>query len=194
MQKELTRYLASNFRIIAGANPIVEPYHDEDEATTVHILRTPDAPDKGIDSYATVSLHTHPFLREDGSPLGFGVELVAIGEAGDERIPDILATAAFNIVQEGWIVAPDTIFPGIVSAYNDGGSMQHALFLEPLSGLWPKEVERFTHEGKEIAFLQMLPISDSEYAFADEHGVDALLDRLLEHEFAPHDLDREPVV
>lgn len=192
--KALAKHLVSTFSLIDAKTTTVNAYHDEGETTRTYMLCTPDAPDKGIDSYATLTLCEHTLEREDGSPLGFGVELIGIGEGGDDRVADILATCVFNILNDDWLIAPDMIFPGVVGMYNEEGTMQHALFVDPLSGLWPKEVFSFEYEGEKVVFLQMLPISESEYQYALTHSVDALVDKLLDSELAPHDLDREPVV
>ncbi|MBA4274992.1 MAG: hypothetical protein C0436_04995 [Alphaproteobacteria bacterium] len=190
----IAAHLSAAFRTAKSNAPRVSAYHDEQEDQRVDILICANAPEPNIDSYATLTLSDEPLARADGTLLGFGVELMGVGESGDERVADIIATCAFGIMNEGWIIAPDTVFPDVVGMYNEKGSMKHALFVDPLLGLWPNDIDLLEHVDGHVAFLQMLPISNSEYRYAQSKSVDALLDKLLDVELAPHDLNREPVV
>ena len=192
--KAVMKYLCAAFGASASDAVDVHAYRDDVTDHAIDVLRVSAVPEEGIDSVATLTLSDHPLKDYDGNLRTFGVEFIAIGESGDDRIANILTTCALNIIKDDWIIAPDAIFPGVVAMYNEGGNMEHALFVDPLLGLWPEDIVSVDHADGKVVFLQMIPISNSEYNYAIKHSVDALLDKILDTELSPHDLDRASVV
>ena len=183
--KTLARYL----REIIGGKPSVGRYWDKPERSSVDIFRADDRPDTGVVSYATLGLSdTSLELDVEGVPLR--VELVMAAAAEHEAAPHILATAAFNIINDGMAIEPGTIFCDVVGMYLDDSDMKHLLFLPPF--LWPLETQRLPR--KTVAWLLAVPISNAERAYADEKGTDALEDVFEKEQIDIYDLSRASVL
>jgi hypothetical protein len=76
----------------------------------------------------------------------------------------------------------------------EGTPWKNALFLLPL---WKTHREFAVEiEGEEVSFLWHIPISDAEWAYRKENGVDGLIDRMQEVElpWIFDEADREPMV
>jgi Suppressor of fused protein (SUFU) len=76
----------------------------------------------------------------------------------------------------------------------EGAPWKNALFLSPI--LRPHREVTFDVEGDEVSLLWHVPLSDAERAYHQEHGVDALLDRMQEVElpWVFDEADRPPLV
>ncbi len=171
----------------------VHAYHDEAESESVRILRCSNVPLEGADTFATLTLSTHTLKDEEGEERDFGVELVAVA-ADFKEMANVLSTASFNIIKDGWLIEPYMIFPDLMAMYLPNGTMQHIMFIDPLGGVWEKDLESW-HGGKmPVAFLQALPISESEYQYAVKHGQEELLDKIIAQEAEIYDVTRQAVV
>ena len=76
----------------------------------------------------------------------------------------------------------------------EGTPWKHAFFLEPIVGA--HRAFRFAVEGDEASLLWHIPISDEERAYKNEHGSNALLERMgaVKRPWVFDEGDRPPLV
>ncbi|MFD0894153.1 suppressor of fused domain protein [Luteolibacter ambystomatis] len=183
--------IAGHLAAVFGGKPEVVRFHDESGKHHVDVLRCPDAPERGVVSFATVGLSDHP--REvEGMDKPVCLELTGGCNADKaEAFASILSTAAFCSIKEGWPVYPGAVFGDLVSMYGVSRTMQHVMFTEPFP--WD-ELEPVKLTEKEVLWLMMIPVSESEAVYAEEHGFEALETLFEEKEVDVFDLERTPVV
>lgn len=153
------------------------------------VFRFDDYPVPGVSSYSTVGLSSHPLM--DGSREFPGrVEFCGAARSSVSKFANILATAAFDVM-DGEFVFPDRIFRDVVSMYVPDSEMKHLVFMTPY--LWGSNLRQFDADGRTVAWLQAVPISDGELEYARRHQVRGLLDLMEEREVDVTDFDRAPV-
>jgi len=146
-------------------------YADEEEINTIDILSCSDSPSAGLTSFGTLGLSDYSIGKEiDGVPLG--VEFVGTCRSEFNFFPNIIATCAFNIINSKYKCEPGTIFEKIVGMYIDS-PMKHILFTNPF--VWAKKLETlYLQPNKIVAWLLMVPISDTEYEYSILNSVEKL--------------------
>ncbi|MGC4017052.1 MAG: suppressor of fused domain protein [Luteolibacter sp.] len=183
--------IAGHLAAVFGGKPEITRYHDESEKHHVDILHCPSAPEQGIDSFATVGLSDHP-RKVEGMAKPVCVEITGgCVSKSAEVFASILSTAAFCSIKEGWPVYPGAVFADLVKMYGGSRTMEHVMFTEPFP--WD-DLEPVELPEKEVLWLMMIPVSESEAAYAEEHGFEALEALFEEREVNVFDLDRAPVV
>lgn len=108
-------------------------------------------------------------------------ELITVARAEKEQLADVLAAAARMLADaEGILPAqPGTMLPGLAEkAGLRDVSVSHGLFVPPY--LWGGETPRFTEEGRLTVLLQLVMLTDAEYAYAVEEGPGGLQQALGE--------------
>jgi len=117
-------------RAIPGAT--VHRYLDqrEENAIDVFIRR-----DEGGMVVATIGLMAVDQSRDPARPILS--ELLLDVRRIDERLANVLSTAAFFILKDGWRVAPGVVFEDIVQMYLPEVFMKHLLFVPRSSGRAP---------------------------------------------------------
>lgn len=184
-KREIARHLRTAF----DGRCEVYAFYDEDESTSVDIVICDESPAEGVQATGTVGLSDYDFgIRAHDLPLR--VELVMAGRPGQLSIPNVLATCAFAIVNEGYKIEPGLILPGVISMYNPGSRTRHGILLAPASWL----VSNLRFSDKIVTFLQVVPISDKERQLAEDRG-SITLEKALEREEADiYDFDRLTVI
>ncbi len=183
--------IAGHLAAVFGGKPEITRYHDESGKHQVDVLHCPDSPEHEVDSFATVGLSDHP-RKVEGMDQPVRVELVGgCGSRWAETFSSILSTAAFCSIKEGWPVYPGAVFADLVTMYGVSRTMHHVMFTEPFP--WD-DLEPVKLPEKEVLWLMMVPVSESEAAYAEEHGFEALESLFEEKEIDVFDLDRTPVV
>lgn len=186
VNKALARKIAGAF----GGKPSVSRFHDDAKASFVDILTCADRPQDGVNSYSTLLLSDHPLYKQ-GRDTGIQIALVGACEAGRDQFRNVLATAAFCVVNSRWFCAPGIIFPDVVGSYFKEGALKHLLFVSPF--LWDNLLTIDLQERK-VSFLQVVPIAEAEMRFAEKKGPDALEDMFEKEQIDVFDLERESVV
>lgn len=183
--KATAKFLAQKF----GGKASVAKFWDAPEENAIAILTCRDAPQEHVNSYATVTLASHP-IYEAGKVISLRTEIVAACDAAVEDFENVLSTCAFNVIKDKWSIGPGIVFRDVISLYDMSGTMAHVMFVTPF--LWDLPA-RDGSVGK-IAFLQAIPISESEYLYASENGPDALESLFEQEQIDVYDIDRPPVV
>lgn len=125
----------------------------------------------------------------DGKPLRVEMLYVPLASYG-ETASDFLAACALSASKNQLLIQPDVLLPGMVELIWPDKPMKHALLMEPFSA----DMSAQDIGEKIVAWLEVAPISESERAFADAQGVEALKAKFVEAGVEFCDLDRASVV
>ncbi|WP_051393655.1 suppressor of fused domain protein [Glycomyces arizonensis] len=160
-----------------------------DDRSVVDVAEYPGSPGPGIVSYSTLGLSASP-LMDGATEMPFRLEICGAADSGYDRFPHVLATAAFEVLGGGFVY-PDRILGGAVAAHYPDLEMKHLLFMTPF--LWGEGLRTFDAGGRQVAWLQAVPISDGELDLALRTSVDRMTDLLQERGAEPTDLGRPSV-
>jgi antitoxin YqcF len=179
--KALAQYLAKTFH---GESSIDE-YWDENDASSVDVMTVEDVPWAGVTTAATLGLsNVSVGFEVDGQALRVEILMPYASDAADG--PNILATAALNVISSQMDAEPGVVHLGVVEMYLPDSDMKHLLLTHPFT--WQLQSQRMTR--KTVAWLQGVPISEAEYELALENGVDQLEDLLEAKSVDVFDLNR----
>lgn len=174
-----------------ASSPDVNRYRDDQDKASIDILACADSPWAGVTSYATIGVSESPLVK-DGKELNVRAELVGVCGSQYDGFANSLATAAFCVINSGWLVAPGVIFPDVLSMYEVSRTMRHLLFLPPF--LWNDQLQTLNLGGKQVAWLLAIPISEDELRLAQTEGVPALEGLFEKQQTDIFDLQRVSVV
>ena len=173
--KEVFKTLSDTF----GGDPCVVNHGDENEKSFIEIFSSVDVPQKGITSYGTIGLFQYPLIK-DGKEFGTRVELVGACGSNFKHFDNILATAAFCVINSKWYCCPGAVFPDIVDMYKASKTLRHVLFVPPSSWDGSEKLNKTINLGeKKLTWLLAIPISEREYKFVEKEGSEKL-ERLFE--------------
>lgn len=108
-------------------------------------------------------------------------ELITVARAGRGQLTAVLRAAATLLADANGLLPaqPGTMIPQLAEKANlEGVSVAHGLFVPPY--LWGGETPRFTEEGRLTVLLQLVMLTDAEYAYAMEEGPGGLQQALGE--------------
>lgn len=172
-----------------GGEPKVDRRYDEDESHSVDVLRCADRPVDGLAVYSTLTLHAAPNHLEDKD---IRVELMGVAPGDVEEYPNLLATAAFYVIKDGWLAAPGVVFPSLLETYDLSSTLQHLLWVEPFPYEELSTVE--IADGPDVHWLLGIAVSEDERRFLIDRGYDALEQRFADVDLDYWDLERDSVV
>ena len=179
----------SALEAFGGGTLQVARYYDEPEEHSVNILHCADRPGVGFDSYSTVDLHlVENWLEGDD----IRVELACVVESSASAMANVLATAAFNVMKDGWLAAPGVVFPDLLSEYDLSETFRNVLWMEPFVHQQLSEVD--LGDGLRAHWLMAMPISEAERRFLVSEGYFELERRFEAAQVEYWNLNREPLV
>lgn len=176
--RAIARHLASVF----GGEPDVRRHWNDDRSRYVAVLEAPDRPQPGVTSWGTIGLSDWPLVRADGTQARTRLELVGACASAYPELEEALLRAASTISSRGRLPDPGTVLlDAVVLRADEPTEMRHGFLVPPF--LWPSDdrlAARRLHD-RAVAWLQLVPISTAEQAYAEREGASAL-DDLLERE------------
>lgn len=173
-----------------GGKPSVSKYWDENNVSNIDMLSTVNRPFDGVSSYSTIGLSDHSIeLTVDETPLR--IEIVGASATDYEQFPNILSSCAFCIINSKFSVSHGKVFRDIIKMYYSNTEMKHVLFVSPF--LW-EDLKTLEFPNKKVAWLLAVPISENEYLFAQEKGIDSLEELFEQEEINIFDLERESIL
>ncbi len=175
-----------------GGIPDVRIYHHDTVKLSVPLLICVDAPWDGITSYSTIGLSDYPMFKRDGTEFPARLEIVGACATASEFFPNIISSAAFNIMRNRRLYYPGAAMPGYVGEYYPTTTVPHLYFHAPF--LWEDSLKTLTFATKKVSWLLVVPISDAELKFLGERGDDALEDEFEKHQIDIFNLNRESAV
>jgi hypothetical protein len=166
--------------------PRVHRHWDEAKRYSIDVATCEDTPVNGVTGVGTVGLSAHDF--GPGRPR---VEIIGAFVTTFSEGANMAATCAFNAIKDGYVVAPDVIHQGVLCHYLASPALPHILFVDPF--LWDDGPNTLHVGGVAIAWVMMVPISESERLFAAENGPNALTVRFEQAQIDIFDLSRASV-
>lgn len=179
-------------QLFGGGSAVVDRYGDsDDDPLWVDVMRTADAPQPGVTSYATLGMSRfdNGGLECDGKPLR--VELLAACQSEYSAMADGLVSCALNVAKSGYQVTPGVVHPNVLDFHTPTVVLKHLLLVTPY--LWDDAPEEHHFEDITVVWLMAVPISDSEMEVARQHGTEHLQRLLEEHQVDVFDINRPPV-
>lgn len=171
IHRQIAKYLQDLF----AGKCSVDKYQDESGKLTMGILHCDNCPWDGVVSYSTIGLSDVLGLEtQHGIP--FGVELIGACRSDVVEFPNILASAAFKVIKTHIRCKPHTILENAFCDYSTSSTMSHLACVDPF--IWDPRPRALDLGQTKTAWLQLIPISESELNFAKSHSVQAMLDRL----------------
>ena len=183
--KAVARAAATAF----GGRPRVERFYDEDESHAVDVLTCDDRPVAGFTTYSTLTTHTLPNLLDDAD---VRVEMAGVSDAAVVKFPNVIASAAFQVIVNRWLCAPGVAFQDLVSDYQLSSTLSHILWVSPFP--WEQLSSVDLGNGLTVHWLLALPISEAERRFLVRHGYPELEALFADRQIEYFDSDRPSVV
>lgn len=166
-------------------------YWDDDHVSSVDVLHARNRPIRSVSSYGTIGLSDTPLVL-DGKEYPTRVELVGACLAKFKAYPNVLATAAFYVINSGFFCFPGAILPDVVSMYKASRTLKHVYFGNPF--VWGEALSSLDLGTKRVSWLMLVPISDRERTLAESDGPEVLVKLLEEKEVDVFDLDRKSAI
>jgi antitoxin YqcF len=167
--KTLAKYLVQTLKEEVS----IDEYWDENEVNSIDIMTAENAPSDGVTTAVTLGLsNISTGFEVDGQVLR--VEILMPYASDELDGPNIIATVTLNVINNQMDAEPGVVHLNAIEMYIPGSDMKHILLTHPFT--WELQSQKLTH--KTVAWLQAVPISQNEYEFALEHGVDQLEDLL----------------
>ncbi len=181
-------------QMIAGAfgnKPSVLRYWDNLHEHFVDVASVVDSPFDGITSYGTIGLSDWPLPQQDVNE-SLRVEMLGACRSRVKDFVNILATAAFCVINSRWGCFPGAIFDDVVSMHYSESSLSHMMFVSPF--LWEDKLETLRLHDKTVAWLLGVPISDAERSYAEVNGATALENAFQQNDIDIFNIDRPSVL
>lgn len=179
-------------RDVIGGAPKVVKYYNADESKRVHVLVSADRPQAGVTTYASVAASGFETNMKTGDGRPIRVEFIAECQASFAAMLNVVGNSALNISDGSYRVKPNMILPNVIAASDNSVRMKHCLVTVPFS--WERLPTIVDNGGDVLAFLQLIPASESEMVYAYEHGVAALVQQLRHANVDILDIQRESAV
>jgi antitoxin YqcF len=163
----IVKYLNEMF----GRTVRLQGYEHPTEQWMVNVASVSGRPQPHVTSYSTVGLwrwRNAAFLE---SPTAPRVEICGACATSARMFPNVLATAAFNVMREQWPCRPGSVLVGIVAEYGESLRLPHLYFTVPF--LWHDDM-RTMNQDQTVLWVLALPISEKERMFLVRNGDDAL--------------------
>lgn len=174
-----------------GSSATFSRYGGPAGASDLYVAVFNDVPSEGYVSYATLGLSEHPIIH-DGKELTVRVELVALTAGQSTEVQDCLANTVLNIRSNSWVPLPDAVIPHAVEQCVPGSTLHHLLLVDPFS--WGGTLTSTETPNGPLAWLQAIPIAESELRYAVENSLDDLKRIFEERDVDVADFGRASVV
>jgi antitoxin YqcF len=187
------RRVAKHELALLGGEPQVTRYrHDGRHDLWVDVLVCADRPQASITSYATIGISRfdNGATTRDGHDLR--VELLGAAPSGFVGFANALVTVGFNLADGACVLRPGTLQPDALGMYDSHINVPHLLLVPPFA--WDEPVGGLYDGDAYVTWLQAVPVTDSELAYAQNGGSNALRGRLESSSIDVLDLTRSSVV
>jgi hypothetical protein len=151
------------------AAPDVRRYGDPDDKGVIDMLSCADSPKAGITAYSTVRLSEH--TRADVWAPRY--EILGAFPTDTPAFSQVLATCAFDVINEGAPLAAGVIHINTFAAHLEAPALRHVLFVSPV--LWADgEPKPLRLADRTVVWLMAIPITEAEKTYALTNGARAL--------------------
>lgn len=170
--KRIARHIADSF----NGKPVVREFLHDNLPLRIDILSAQDQPESGVTSYGTIGLSDTPLSWGDGE-FPTRIEICCAANSAFDFFPNILASAAFNIMRTGKLYRPGAWMPDYVQEYYKDTKLPHLYFTTPF--VWD-DLVGLDLETKKVSWLLCFPISNSELSYLRDNGEEKF-ENLLEN-------------
>lgn len=170
--KTLAKFMRNTFAYTPNVS--VVNHLNNDDSLGIHIIHCPESPSEGLTTYATVGLSDYP-MYQDNEEFHVRLEIIGVCDSDIDWFPNILATCAFYLIQEGWLFSPGAVLKNIVNIYDSETQLKHIYFTSPF--LWEK-LHTLQLKSKKVAWLLCILISDAECDYREQNSSDKFEDLL----------------
>ena len=174
-----------------GGQPNVTRFWDDRQQNAVDILKCEDRPVSNVTSYATVNLSNWPLFFQ-GEEYNARTEILGACRSEVAEFSNVIATAAFCVINSRWFCCPGTIFPNVVSMYKCSDALKHLFFVPPF--LWEENLPTLQLDDRKVAWLLAVPISDSERELAVRESPAKLEELFVHRQIDIFDINRTPEI
>jgi antitoxin YqcF len=168
------KIVAKHLAMIVGGKPVVYDLFHDSLDLSLGILMSADQPAEGVTSYGTIGLLNTP-MSWGKEEYPTRLELVGACRSEEKLFPNILGSAAFNIMRSKKLCSPGTVMPGYVAEYLPDCVLPHLYFTEPF--VWP-DLDTIEVGSKKVSWLLAIPISETERVYIEKNGDDKFEDLL----------------
>lgn len=176
-------------REFIGGTPTVYAYYNEDRSKSIDIMTSKNTQFTDVDVHSTIGL-SETDINKSISGKRVGIEVISVGDKGNEINCNILASVAFEIMDNHSCCFGE-VFLNAISQYDSNLAMKHAILLSP--AFWDK-YKQMTSDDMVVAWLLLVPISDLEKEYVEKHGLDAFEELLVNQDADITDINRESFV
>lgn len=177
--------------------PEIRKYTDI-KGTKVDIFQIKNIIEKGLNIFITVGVSEHSLdIKVDNIELG--VEFIALSNklfskdpSKDSKIPNILITCSSCIKNSNYKCYPGAIFLDVIEPFYPNTDMKHILFTNLLP--YMNELKALYLEDKIVSWLLAVPISEKEYLYSLDYGIEALETLLEKKQVDIANLDRKSII
>lgn len=125
---EFAKALYKKLNPILGIEPKVFGYADEKNKSKIDILQCPDPTDKKVMFYSTLALSELALHNENH-------EILMAAYSSFDKIPNILSTCAFFIINNKWESKLGVVFETLVEEYYPNKEVKHFFLQHHFYGL-----------------------------------------------------------
>jgi hypothetical protein len=183
--KQIAKQLLNAF---GGGNPKVQQYNHDNKEIHIDILSIVGTPNQGITSYGTIGLSDFS-MPYGNTEFPTRIELCGAGLTSFVEFPNVLASAAFNIIRSGLVYHPGLVMHDYVKAYRQDTQLPHLYFTSPF--FWEDDLKTIILSEKTVSWLLCFPISDLEAQFLSVKGDDSFESLLESQEINIFDTSRQ---
>jgi hypothetical protein len=169
-----------------AASPTFVTCHDESGDLQIDLALGENSPAEGIVSLGTATLADHD--------LGHGktrMQIVAIYPASASDFSRAIGSCALWVVNRDWPLRRGAVHPDVLTLYGLSSTLEHLLYVLPFS--WSNGPHALAVGEHTIEWLQAIPISETERAYAEANGAAALEALLSENAIDITNLERPSV-
>jgi len=150
-----------------AASPTFVGCYNNDQGARIDVAIADNVADGRLASAGTVTLADHD--------LGYGdtrLQIIAVYPREAADFSRAIGTCALSTIEQAWPLRWGAVHPDVLTLYGLSQALPHFYFLPPFS--WADGPKPLTIGEQRVEWLQAIPISEAERAFAEANGADAL--------------------
>ena len=183
------KQIAKHALSFIGGSPAVNCYYNDDRSKQIDIMCCKESKYSATNIYASIGLNEF-----DGGitseNISVRIELIAVAPAESDYMGNVVASAAFEIIDNGSFAYGDVI-QNVVGAYCPDTDLKHAVLVSPV--YW-EEYTPFVEGEISVSWLMMIPVTTDEMLYIRSNGINSFEKLLAEKQVDILDLQRPSVI
>lgn len=183
------KQIAKHALSFIGGIPTVNRYYSNDQDKQIDVMCCKETKYAETNIYATIGLNEFDGGVTSGN-VAVRIELIAVAPANSEYMGNIIASTAFEVIDNGSFRYGD-IIQNVVETYVTETNLKHAVLVSPV--YWDNYTP-YTADGVSVSWLMIIPITDEEMKYINANGIDAFERKLAECSVDILDMKRDSLV